>query len=763
MKAGRGDPVFLFRTLRLALLLSVSVPFLAGPLDAAQRREEVRSVSFAGNLSVAAEELQRSIVTRASSCPLLLRFTTCLLGIDWGRDPVDFSPMSLQDDRDRLRFLYWLKGFWSANVEAEVERGPDGVDVVFVVEEGRPYRIGSITIGGDTLPEGAPGAITDAVLRRLPIQAGDFLDEIRMREAQSLLRSHLQSAGYASTEIFRSYSRFDPEDTASVRYEIARGPLVRVGEITVRGADRLDAKTILGRLPFAPGDTLRPSALAAGRRRLQELPIVAVAVIGPDTLHSARDSTIPLVVEVQEGPPRRIRIGGGFNNADCLNLEAEWEHRDLLGGVRSLSLQGRLSNLFANRLQPTPFCSQAGTGEYGRANVFAGLDFLQPTLLSPRVALRARLFAERHSLRNVAVRDALGAEIGVSWSVGRRGLAGIRYQPQLDRLQAAEVTLCATFVACVPEDIQALTSASWLASIGASFSWDATDSLVAASSGARGTLDVEAARAEWGSAYNYLRVFGDASAYVRAGASSVLAFRARAGRVLPGAFTGRTLSVSRKIVPPRKRFYAGGAHSVRGFPQGLLGPGSLSVGVTDLLRRDEQGEVVCAPTEIVDRSCDASPLRAGQAFELRPTGGLALLEAGVELRFPLGEGPWEGVAFADAGQVWPESFAARELEITPGVGLRYNTLFGPLRVDLAYAFERARDFQVVTSNIREFRPGQDAESDRINRAREGDSPELLDWVIDDHLAVLTPLARYGEDRSFALSRFQLHVSLGHAF
>ncbi len=67
----------------------------------------------------------------------------------------------------------------------------------------------------------------------------------------------------------------------------------------------------------------------------------------------------------------------------------------------------------------------------------------------------------------------------------------------------------------------------------------------------------------------------------------------------------------------------------------------------------------------------------------KPAGGDGLLEAGLELRQRFGL-HWGGAAFVDAGSVSESAVpGSGELAIGVGLGVRYFTPVGPLRVDLA--------------------------------------------------------------------------------
>ena len=114
----------------------------------------------------------------------------------------------------------------------------------------------------------------------------------------------------------------------------------------------------------------------------------------------------------------------------------------------------------------------------------------------------------------------------------------------------------------------------------------------------------------------------------------------------------------------------------------------------------------------------------------------------------------EGVLFTDVGQAWgpTQSILLEDLEFTPGVGIRFASPVGPIRVDLAYRFRGAENLPVVTEQIEPWDPtGPD------NRIFVDGRPEP--WVSTGELVQLIPAVLFGEnDRGL-----QLHVSIGQAF
>lgn len=174
--------------------------------------------------------------------------------------------------------------------------------------------------------------------------------------------------------------------------------------------------------------------------------------------------------------------------------------------------------------------------------------------------------------------------------------------------------------------------------------WDQSDDLLNPSRGFRLTSRISPEfTLRSGTNFNYVKAQIEATAY-RPFGNVVLA-----GRVHFGAIAG----ANRGRIAPDRRFYAGGGGSVRGFDFQGVGP------------KDVDGS---------------------------PTGGNSLTEAAFEVRYRTNLfGSDIGlVTFVDAGQVYASSLPKfTDLKVGAGVGLRYFTSFGPVRIDVATPITRS--------------------------------------------------------------------------
>jgi outer membrane protein assembly factor BamA len=114
-------------------------------------------------------------------------------------------------------------------------------------------------------------------------------------------------------------------------------------------------------------------------------------------------------------------------------------------------------------------------------------------------------------------------------------------------------------------------------------------------------------------------------------------------------------------------FFGGGPSSNRGYPLRGIGPHDY---IPYLSPAGQSLAVGCNPSDV---NC------------LLPTGGLSLWEANAELRFTVSH-PLSMAVFCDSGDVSPFSVNLRfeRPHLSCGLGARYDTQVGPIRLDVGY-------------------------------------------------------------------------------
>ena len=733
-------------------LLFLVLLVVQAPLSAQAPVLEVSSILFEGNEAFPEDSLARAIVNRETTCgwftPL---FRLCAFGIEHEV----LNERELSRDILRLTSFYNIRGYRDVRIDTLVTRPTVGeVELSFQIAEGTPVRVASLTVAGADVLEGFDPTAD------LPMQEGGLLDVIDLAATRDTLIQRLRNRGYPRTDVSRSWRL--PAETphqADVTFEVETGPHSVFGPITLVGNEGLDGDVIRQVLPFSEGEEFSAARLLEAQRALFSIDLVQRAAIVEtvDPAGVVPDSVVPIEVRITEAEVHSLRLGGGWSKSDCLNAETRWTSRNFYGGARHLQLRARVSNLAADQLQ-RGLCTQSGVDEFGGANWLVSAEFSQP-LVGQTVALRSNLFFERQSLQDVFVRKSVGVDLSLSQALDPSTSLTLVYRPELTELEAAEVFFCITFLVCTPEDVFTLQEPNWLAPISVSVVRASTNNILNPTSGYQILLNFEHASSVTGSEFRYDRAFGEAAAYLGIGAGQVLAARVSGGWVGAGAF----VLGGADVVHPQKRFFSGGANSVRGFAQNQLGPRVLTVDPARILIADAGvDEAICDPAEIMSLACDANDLNP-QAFGTpRPIGGSKVLEGGIEYRLTVGR-QVETAAFVDFGRIWAEqgSGGGSRLEISPGIGLRYLSRIGPLRIDVGYRFRGQEELQAVTSQVRDFGADDDPQ-DRISRTVDGQRM-VIDYVPTDELALLGPQVSFGPSDGFAFSRLQLHLSIGQAF
>jgi outer membrane protein insertion porin family len=181
---------------------------------------------------------------------------------------------------------------------------------------------------------------------------------------------------------------------------------------------------------------------------------------------------------------------------------------------------------------------------------------------------------------------------------------------------------------------------------------DSRDKPLDAHRGFYGTLNLGITPTVLGSSASFAKLFGQ-FAYYKPFHSVVFANSIRLGFVK--AFAG-------SFVPTSELFFSGGGTSLRGFPIDQAGP------------------------QRVVPFCNVLQTQPGCVNVTVPVGGRQLFILNSEVRFPLGiMKNLGGVVFYDGGNVysainWPNFI--NNYSNTIGIGLRYATPIGPIRIDL---------------------------------------------------------------------------------
>jgi outer membrane protein insertion porin family/translocation and assembly module TamA len=728
---------------------------------------EVRRLELNGVKGVDPKDIEANIATTATRCTSAILSPICRFS-KWRaleeRHYLDRS--ELKRDVLRIRVLYYKHGFRETQVDtAVVPLNEKQVAVRFDIVEGPPTLVTNVIVRYDSTLL-SRRRVEDLTL----VKVGEPLDLFKLDTTRVSFQNELWELGHADALVDTSSVVDDAARTARVQLRLVPNHVTTVGDVTITGTEHVSTRTVMNSLSFRPGDLFRRSAVIESQRNLYESSLFKLAALEvPETF----DSVKTVNVVVREAPLHEARLSLGFNTVDFVQTEARYTAYNLFGGARRLELTGALGNLMASSLN--------GRGIFKRQSVDSLTtgnpnDFLQPTwqtsatltqpafLRRPRSSASIGVFAQRRAIPAVVIDRGYGGQTTVTQLLGYRAPASLTYRFEVTRVEANDPYFCVNFGVCDTTTISTLRSHQRLSPLILSAQADRTDQPLSPTRGYTARAEMETAGQWTVSDYAYNRFYAEGSLYSRLGQrSAVLASHIRLGFVRP--LTGL---IGDAILHPRKRFYAGGANSVRGFGENQLGPRILTLPHQYLVNAKTTSGAPCDPYSDAISLCDPNTaadsvllngvpaLVDDTKFTPRPIGGTSILEGSVEYRFPLPFGSnLGGAVFVDGAAVGervfdPLSGGVASLQnlvrgrgaITPGFGIRYYSSVAPIRVDVGFNPSRSEDLPVVTEITKN---GQ-----RV----------LIPLDTPRHYSP-TGSARGG--LRGALNRFTLHLSIGQAY
>src|SRR5256885_9902956 len=241
------------RQLRAYLPVLVVAVFAAARLAAQQESQRVvRGLSFEGNHAIDRYALSAAIATTNSST-----FATSpwLRWIGLG-EKRPFNELEFRRDVVRLLLLYRQSGYMNAVIDTVVRRDARDVYLKFRIYEGDPVRLTRLDVlGVDSTLDVA------ALKRALPLQVGDPFDRVLFQASADTIVGRLKNRGYPYADVLKSYDVDAAALRAVAALEGVPGRRMRVRDVVITGAGRVDTSSVRRMLSVRPGEDRKSTRL----------------------------------------------------------------------------------------------------------------------------------------------------------------------------------------------------------------------------------------------------------------------------------------------------------------------------------------------------------------------------------------------------------------------------------------------------------------------------------------------------------------------
>ncbi len=673
-------------------------------------KSQVRQINIIGNEKFSDGELRSQMVTKQA------RFTR-LFSSNTGYDPD-----RLAFDQQKLRQFYLTQGYADFRVVSAVaELTPDKKDfiITYVVEEGDRYKFGPVKVESQ-LRDFKSGDLTT----RLPMKEGDWYNAKKVEDTVDSLSEAAGSMGYAFADVRPNFQRNKENLTMSVDFTLAEAPRVYVEKVNINGNTLTQDKVIRREFRIAEGDAFNSLKIKRTTNRIKSLGYFQENFEVEQKEGSAPDRVV-LEANVQEKPTGELQLSAGFSSLESFILSGSIRQNNFRGRGQTLGLSLNFSRYTKaaqiSFVEPYVFDN----------NVSFGLDIYRRDLNSWNYFGSSRNTTYKRSTTGFQAR--LGVPLTEYLSViGRYTLnyddVSLDDQFYTDRVTPG-VKQCDPLLAgrylcdALGKDLSSM--------LGASLVYDTRDSRYRPTRGHNVTVGVDFAGL--GGDVRYARMTGQASKYWSVGGGFIFSLAAEGGYIK--SFKSRT-GEGVDDVRISDRFFLG-EPQIRGFDIRGVGPRVIRYAL------NSDGSVNYSRSQATDDAL----------------GGHAYYVARAELEIPMGSGAREmGLRpsiFVDAGAVWglktpvtgslanplylqsydangnalsapkytTEQYAdaAKTIEnvvavnpfveeylgntprprVSVGIGVNWNSPFGPLRIDFAKALLKVKgdDTKAFSFNV----------------------------------------------------------------
>lgn len=600
-----------------------------------EKKHKVTSVQLSGNTGLPSSQLTPHISVQKKH---LLSSGT-------------FSDQLVRSSVNNLKAVYQSEGFSSVQVAPTVTRHGGDIQVSFLVTEGPRDIVNSLKIeGADTFPQAqfAPGG--------LKLKAGEPYSESRVKDDRASIVAHYLQAGYLNSsfrETATHVSKSDPHHI-NVIYRIYEGPKVSADELVTLGRVRTRQRLIDEDVAaIKPGQPLTESELLTAGSQLYDRPgVFDWAEVDPkrDITNQTKEDVL---IKVHEAKKNDFTYGFGF---EVINRGGSIPSGTV--ALPNLPPIGLPSSFSASQ---TTFYGPRGTVQYTRNNFrgkgesvsvtgFAGrLDqrfaayYIDPNFRWSPWKATTSFSAEKNEENPIfSSQEETGSfQIQRPLDSAKKNTLFLRYSFSQTDLTRILIT------GLVPTDDQHVR----LSTIAANLTRDTRDNVLDEHKGVLQSIELDFNSTKLGSSVDFAKLTGQAAYYKQTFHNIVWANSLRIGLAQPNA---------NSRVPLSEEFFTGGGNSLRGFPLDGAGPQR--------------------PVSISGNGCTTD------CTIQVPSGGNELLIINSEARIPLPFKKGLGmVAFYDGGNVFPSvgfhDFTSLYSN-NVGLGLRYATPVGPVRIDL---------------------------------------------------------------------------------
>ena len=627
------------------------------------RELEITDLRFEGNETFRDDVLltvMRTKETPAGFWQFLYKISEKL-----GDQPEYFDPLAFDQDYTRLREFYQNQGFYKARIDTSLRIQSDrkAIELSIKIQEGPRSLIDTIQYIGF---EDLPSDLQEEIKSRPVIQVGDPFVVERVAGERARIVNAFFNNGFADVHVDSVVGhRYVSTNNFTLIVAVSRGKRYVFGEIAVHPdttmSERVDSDVVRRHLDFTQGDFYSEAKRIDSERNLNRLGVFEASRIEPIVgMKSDSMQAIPMQVLVRPRPFQEIVPEVGVNdenNAFNVLLGLGYNNRNFFGGARNFGakLQVQLQSIqdveFSRVFRETGLRDSSVIG-----NAELSFQINQPFFFNNKTSFTPSLsfIVDKRNkyyfnpiIRgrfSVTSQTARYTTVFLDWSLERIGYEPINARIGAIYFDSLSIDRRPQFNSIISATLQRDKRNDAFYPSGGFFHSITVEEAGVIPSVLGGLFGVDLPYSK------YIKLSGRGNWYWDASGvqNAIWALRLYGG-------VSKLYGNSPAPVPVTRRFFGGGSGSVRGWRARDLAASRFP---------EEGGNTV---------------------FEVSLENRWNLLKNAGRLGF-LEFNKFSFIFFYDIGNVWPtvEQVRATDLAMASGLGLRYATIAGPVRIDFGF-------------------------------------------------------------------------------
>jgi len=251
-----------------------------------------------------------------------------------------FREDAFQRDEIVLQGLYFDQGYIFVKFgKPAIELSPDKryIFITLSIEEGEPFDVGKIDVGGDLLlPK-------EQLLALVQTRSGERFSKTRLQNDMNRLLDVYKDRGYAYANVTPDTAVDAERKIVDLTYVFQKGQPVTIEKIEIAGNSKTRDKVIRREIKIAEGDLYNGTGV-----RLSKARITALGFFDSVEINQKRgtgDDKMILEVSVKEKLTGTFQVGFGFAGGENFFGQAQLAQNNLLGYGHTASLSLQISSI----------------------------------------------------------------------------------------------------------------------------------------------------------------------------------------------------------------------------------------------------------------------------------------------------------------------------------------------------------------------------------------------------------------------------------